>query len=296
MVNSRTLCYILKKVRRLKGDPCLNTQKKNEKGQTEKEFLRSYNLDKYEKPSVTVDILVMGPDKNFENLKLLLIKRKNHPYIDCWALPGGFININESAYVAAGRELEEETGLTNVYLEQIYTFTQPGRDPRMRVIDIAYLALAPISDVNAGDDAKDAVWFNVSFEKDYLRVFNNDIGVSMEYSISEKVFRNGVIQYKNYVPTCLSEEKLAFDHVEVLLEGLLSMREKVERTDIAFNLVPEEFTLPDLQRIFEILLGKDVYKTNFRDKIMEKVIETGEKGKSITGGKACQLYRYCFRE
>ena len=274
----------------------MNTQKKNEKGQTEKEFLRSYNLDKYEKPSVTVDILVMGPDKNFENLKLLLIKRKNHPYIDCWALPGGFININESAYVAAGRELEEETGLTNVYLEQIYTFTQPGRDPRMRVIDIAYLALAPISDVNAGDDAKDAVWFNVSFEKDYLRVFNNDIGVSMEYSISEKVFRNGVIQYKNYVPTCLSEEKLAFDHVEVLLEGLLSMREKVERTDIAFNLVPEEFTLPDLQRIFEILLGKDVYKTNFRDKIMEKVIETGEKGKSITGGKACQLYRYCFRE
>ncbi len=271
-------------------------EKRNSRGQTEAEFLLAYDADKYEKPSVTVDLLVMGIDRNYDDLKILLIKRREHPYIDCWALPGGFIGIEESGYQAAGRELEEETGLTGIYLEQIYTFTQPKRDPRMRVIDIAYLALIPVVPVRAGDDAKEAAWFNVRFRPDSLRIFNDEIGVSMEYSLSRKVFHNGVVKYTNYVPSCRSEERLAFDHVEVLLEGLLNLRRKVEYTDMVFNLVPETFTLPDLQRVYELILGRGIYKANFRDKICEKVEETGEKGKSITGNKMSQLYRYRFKD
>ena len=90
-------------------------------------------------------------------LKVLLIKRNNHPYIDCYALPGGFVNITESAYTAACRELEEETGLKDIYMEQLYTMSQPDRDPRMRVIDIAYMTLIPIDGIKpqAGDDASE---------------------------------------------------------------------------------------------------------------------------------------------
>lgn len=271
-------------------------EKRNSRGQTEAEFLRAYDPSRYEKPSVTVDLLVMGIDRSYDSLKILLIKRREHPFIDCWALPGGFIGIDESGYRAAGRELEEETGLKGIYLEQIYTFTQPKRDPRMRVIDIAYLALIPVVPARAGDDAKDARWFSVSFGSDSLRIWNDEIGVSMEYSLSRKVFHNGVVKYTNYVPACRTEERLAFDHVEVLLEGLISLRRKVEYTDMAFNLVPEIFTLPDLQRVYELILGKEVYKANFRDKIYEKVEETGEKGKSVTGNKMSQLYRYKFTE
>ena len=140
----------------------------NNPAQTEAEFLREYDPSRYDKPSVTVDLLVMGVDQSYDHLKILLIKRREHPYQDCWALPGGFIRMDESGYQAAGRELEEETGLTGIYLEQIYTFTQPKRDPRMRVIDIAYLALIPVVPAKAGEEASDARWFNVRFEPDAL--------------------------------------------------------------------------------------------------------------------------------
>ena len=271
-------------------------QKRNSRGQTEAEFLRDYDPGNYDRPSVTVDLLILGVDETYENLKLLLIKRRDHPFLDCWALPGGFVQMDESGYQAAGRELAEETGLEGIYLEQIYTFTQPKRDPRMRVIDIAYLALIPVVPVTAGDDAREAAWFNVRFEPDALRIFSDDNRVRMEYSLTQKVFRNGVVKYTNFVPSCRTEERLAFDHAEILLEGLLQLRSKVTETDLAFNLVPEAFTLPDLQRIYELILGKEVYKANFRDKICEKVEETGEKGKSVTGRKLSQLYRYKFKE
>lgn len=269
-------------------------EKRNSRGQTEEEFLREYDPEAFQRPSVTVDLLVMGIDSSYDCLKILLIKRRDHPFIDCWALPGGFIHMDESGYQAAGRELEEETGLRGIYLEQIYTFTQPDRDPRTRVIDIAYLALIPVIPVRAGTDAKEAAWFNVRFEPDSLRIYNDDLGVVMEYSLAQKVFRNGAVRYANYVPSPRSAELLAFDHVEVLLEGLLSLRRRLESTDLAFNLVPASFTLPDLQRVYELVLGKEVYKANFRDKIYEKVEKTGEKGRSVTGGKLSWLYRYKY--
>ena len=264
----------------------------NKDGLTEEEFLKNYKPGNYERPSVTVDVLVLGMNEKLSGLKVLLVQRKNHPYINCWALPGGFVDINESAYEAAGRELEEETGLTGVYLEQLYTMSQPNRDPRMRVISLSYIALIPIVPVEAGDDAKEALWFDVKFTEEEMTLYNEEKDVTIKYKVEPKFFKNGVVTVEGYVPTLESEDALAFDHSEVILEGLLRIRNKVIYSDIAFNLVSEEFTLPDLQSVYEIILGKELYKTNFRASIEEKIEPLEKKGPSVIGGKKSQLYRY----
>lgn len=265
---------------------------KNKNGLTEKEFLEQYRPGDYDRPSVTVDMLLLGMNKTLDSLKILLIQRADHPYINCWALAGGFVNIDESAYTAACRELEEETGLKNIYMEQLYTFTQPDRDPRMRVIDIAYMALMPETQVKAGDDAKEAVWFDVKFTDEELIIENEERRIKIVYGLKKHIFKNGVVKYENYVPTLKSKEALAFDHVEIILEGLMRLRNKIDYTDIAFNLMQEEFTLSDLQRVYELILGKPIYKTSFRDKISNKVEELDKKGRSIVGNKSSKLYRY----
>lgn len=267
-------------------------KKKNSLGLTEEEFLQQYNPGDYERPSVTVDMLIFSMDKNLNTLKVLLIQRKDHPFIDCWALPGGFINIKESAYEAACRELKEETGLTNVYLEQLYTMSQPNRDPRMRVIDIAYIALIQNREVIAGDDAKEALWFDITFTDTDLILENKEKNIILKYQLEEKVFRNGKIEIKNLIPISSSEEKLAFDHADILLEGLMRIRNKVLYSDVAFNLLPDMFTLPDLQRVYEIILGKKLYKTNFKEMIKDKIIEVSEKRPSISGKKSSTTYIY----
>ena len=273
----------------------IKKNKLNSDGLTEKEFLARYNPGNYERPSVTVDMMVLRMSERLDKLKLLLIKRKNHPCIEQWALAGGFVDITESAYDAACRELREETGLTDVYLEQLYTMSQPDRDPRMRVIDIAYIALLPYnksSKVQAGDDAKDALWFDVSLTSNELILSNIGKNIEIKYNLINKTFKNGVISINNYIPQLAGEEALAFDHAEIILEGLFRLRNKVEYTDIAFNLVPREFTLPDLQKVYEVILGKDLYKSNFRNKINNKVIELKKNGKPLSGIRTSALYKY----
>lgn len=271
-------------------------EKRNADGLTEKEFLEQYCPGDYDRPSVSVDMMILAMDNSLGSLRTLLVQRRNHPYIDCWALPGGFVGIDESAYEAACRELEEETGLKDIYLEQIYTMSQPDRDPRMRVIDIAYMALVPLKNVEsmvrAGDDAKDALWFDIRMTEKNLIFSNEERGIHIEYSLKKKVFKNGVIKVKNYVPEAVGEEKLAFDHAQIILEGLMRLRNKAEYSDVVFNLMAKEFTLPDLQRVYEIILGKKLYKANFRDKIVDKVMLLDKKGISITGRKSSALYRY----
>lgn len=271
-------------------------EKRNADGLTEKEFLEQYCPGDYDRPSVSVDMMILAMDKSLRSLRTLLVQRRNHPYIDCWALPGGFVGIDESAYEAACRELEEETGLKDIYLEQIYTMSQPDRDPRMRVIDIAYMALVPLKNVEsmvrAGDDAKDALWFDIRMTEKSLIFSNEERDIHIEYSLKKKIFKNGVIKVKNYVPEAVGEEKLAFDHAQIILEGLMRLRNKAEYSDVVFNLMAKEFTLPDLQRVYEIILGKKLYKANFRDKIVDKVMLLDKKGISITGRKSSALYRY----
>lgn len=149
------------------------TGEKNAAGQTLEEFLEAYNPRKYETPSCTTDAVIFAyeeaPEKSIvaNELKLLLVKRSNHPSIGFWALPGGFANMQENLDVTAKRELQEETGVEGLRMEQIATYGKMARDPRTRVITTAYMALVKESDVcvKAGDDAADAGWFEISLEK-----------------------------------------------------------------------------------------------------------------------------------
>jgi 8-oxo-dGTP diphosphatase len=181
----------------------------------------------YPRPSVTVDLVIFTIAEN--DLKVLLIRRGGEPFKGRWALPGGFVEIDESLESAAARELEEEVGVKNVYLEQLYTFGDPKRDPRGRVISVAYFALtdAESQKIAAASDAADAAWHSV-----------------------------------------FKPPQLAFDHKKILDYAVWRLRNKIEWTTVGYELLPRKFTLSELQRVYEIILQKPVDKRNFRKKIL----------------------------
>ncbi len=266
---------------------------RDKNGLTEEEFLKAYKPGDYERPSVTTDIMVLGTNEDITCLKILLIKRGGHPFIGHWALPGGFINKDETSYSAAARELCEETGLKDIYLDQVYTFTKPGRDPRTWIMSIAYMALvSELERVEGLDDADDANWFDLMIDDDTLSISNKDISVDIRYRLEKKTFRNGKISYENYVAEPMSSDKLAFDHVEIIIESILKLKSNFEHSDLAFNLIGDKFTLPDLQRLYELVLGKKLYKTNFRALVASKVRPTGQKRKSLSSRKMSLEYIY----
>ena len=278
--------------RTMKTNLTNRSNRKNKDGLTEKQFLKQYDPGNYKRPSVTTDILILGMNEDYSGLKILLIKRGNHPFIDCWALPGGFIEENETAYQAAARELEEETGLKDIYLDQVYTFTKPGRDPRAWVMSIAYLALVPkLDEVRGCDDAEDAAWFDLSFTDTSIELFNEDKDVIIKYAIKKESFSNGAVKYENFIPSLQSEEALAFDHVEILIEAIKKLREQILYSNQAFCLVDKKFTLPELQSAYEAVLGRTLYKKSFRDMVSGKIRETGSERRSvIKGGRTSKEY------
>ncbi|MBD5266465.1 MAG: NUDIX hydrolase [Bacteroides sp.] len=180
---------------------------------------------KYPHPAVTTDCVIFGFDGI--NIKILLIQRGIEPYKGKWALPGGFLKPDESAEVGAMRELEEETGLKATYIHQFHTYSTPDRDPRERVITIAYMALVKLQDVKGGDDAHDARWFSV-----------------------------------NEVP------QLAFDHDVILRDALAYLRERIHFHPIGYELLPEKFTLKELQTLYEAVLGVHFDRRNFAKKML----------------------------
>lgn len=208
-------------------------ERKNEEGLTEKEFLAQYRPGDYERPSVTVDILIFAVDQDGEEAELLLVRRKNHPCIGQWAIPGGFVNLDESLEEAAARELLEETGLNHICLEQLYTWGDVKRDSRTRVISVSYMAVVPKNQLvpQAGDDAKEARWFQVRKKKlsdlengsTYaLTIENEDEHIFISYRVTETYERQGLMWKKEteteLLPAIdmLDQEKLAFDHEEIL--------------------------------------------------------------------------------
>ena len=211
-----------------------------------------YDASKYERPSVTVDVVMMSLRQR--DLQVLLVKRRSWPYEGMWAIPGGFVNMDESLEAAARRELQEETNVQNVYLEQLYTFGDPGRDPRTRVITVVYFALLDSErlQVKAGDDAADVSWYSVY-----------------------------------HLPP------LAFDHARILQYALDRLRGKLQYTQIAFNLLPEQFTLRELQRVYEIILHRKLDKRNFRKKILSTGILEDTDAKKMEGThRPARLYRF----
>ncbi len=219
------------------------------------ETAATYDVTKYERPSVTVDVVIFSILN--EQLKVLLIKRKTWPFEEMWAIPGGFVKMDESLEEGAYRELAEETNVTReqVYLEQLYTFGDPGRDPRTRVITVAYFALVSADKLHprAADDAADVDWFSV-------------------YDLPP----------------------LAFDHATILDYALTRLRYKLEYTAVGFQILPEKFTLRELQDAYEIILGAKLDKGNFRSKLRKTQVVEPVSGFRDTGGRPARFY--CFRE
>lgn len=281
---------------------------RNEQGLTEEEFLASYRPGDYERPSNTVDMLLftIGEKQNIDvrkdtekELKILLIKRRNHPDIHKWALPGGFVNMDENLDEAAYRELEEETGISNVYMEQLYTFGDVGRDKRTRIISIAHMALIPQDLVKpkAGDDAEEVAWFSIEKRKiseweEKIVLQNQELNLKFEYKITYRIQKNGVVSVPIPTITAAGENaRIAFDHIYIINMGIQRLQNKIEYMPIAFNLVPEKFTLNDIQQVYEVILGRKLVKQNFRKWIDRFVEEIGEKQEDV-GHRPATLYRY----
>jgi ADP-ribose pyrophosphatase YjhB (NUDIX family) len=265
-------------------------------GLSEKQFLDQYNPGEFARPSVTVDIIIFTVagvcGDNYrklseKELRILLIRRGGHPYIGQWALPGGFVRPDETVGEAANRELIEETGVNGGYLEQLYTFSAPGRDPRTWVISCAHMALIDSKqiDIKAGSDAADAQWFDVKMESTAghghtkLLLSNKDISLS-----SVVVSKPGETESHIIV-----NNGLAFDHAEIIACALNRLRAKLEYTNLAFSLMPETFTLTELQQAYEAILGKQLFKAAFRRKIIDLVQET-DQYTSDKGHRPAKIY------
>ncbi len=292
-----------------------NSNLKNRQGLTEAEFLDSYDASSYDRPSVTVDMLIftiMNEEKdNYrklpeKSLKLLMVKRGDHPYIGKWALPGGFAATSESLDDAAQRELKTETNVENVYMEQLFTWGDVDRDPRMRVISCSYMALVDSSSMNvkAGDDADDAAWFDVKYNvfeerKSILENgFINEKSVRLELTSKSDTLEAIVKVIERYDNRSLRVDRqivrsngIAFDHAKMIEYAIERLRNKIEYTDIAFNLMPELFTLSELQQVYEVILDKELLAAAFRRKIADMVTETNHFTRDA-GHRPSKLYRF----
>ena len=205
---------------------------------------------KYPHPAVTTDCVIFG--FNGERLQVLLIERGIEPYKGHWAFPGGFLKMDETAEEGAKRELKEETGLADAYIQQLHTFSNPDRDPRERVITIAYYALVKIQEVKGGDDAASARWFPL-----------------------------------DEIPP------LAFDHDYILRMATQRLREQIHFQPIGFELLPEKFTIKELQSLYEAILGINFDRRNFAKKMLHLEILT-ELEETIwpTPKREARLYKF----
>ena len=204
-----------------------------------------------QRPIVTVDVVIFTLRE--DSLQVLLVRRRRPPCEGMWAIPGGTIGSDEALEAAAQRTLHEETGLGDVYLEQLYTFGEPGRDSRGRVITVSYFAVVPASQVApwAAEDAERVQWWPI-----------------------------------DHLPT------LAFDHGDILSYALVRLRYKLEYTAVGFELLPEVFTLTELQSAYEIVLGEELDKRNFRRKILGAEVIEASGSLRAGEGRPAKLYRY----
>lgn len=265
---------------------------------SEEEFLKNYDSSKFEKLSITADILIFsvsnGIQKDYRRLNekhfsVLLVKRTDYPFKDKWCLPGGFVKIDENLDEAAKRILKDETNLKNIYIEQLYTFGDVNRDPRMRIVSTAYMALIDKNKLNE-KLYPNASWFNITVLEDesYINVtLDNNIEV-LTFTIKKTLKDLTTDRYEYKV---IKNNSIAFDHPLVIISGISRLKNKIEYTDIVFNMMPEYFTLGELQQVYEIILNKKLLDPAFRRIIADKVIKT-DKMKIGGGHRPSVLFKY----
>lgn len=265
---------------------------------SEEEFLRDYDPSQFDRLSLTTDILVFsvsdGPQDNYRKLSkkyfsVLLVKRSDYPFKDKWCLPGGFVGIDEDIEDAPARILKNEANVSDIYLEQLYTHGDPKRDPRMRIISTSYMAL--IDKNRLSDKVSDkASWFNVMVleDKKFIDVILDNGNETIKFKIKKILKEKTTDRYKYEV---VENDKMAFDHPLVIVSGIARLKNKLEYTDIVFNMMPEYFTLGELQQVYELILGKKLLDPAFRRIISNKVEKT-DKMKTGGGHRPSILFRY----
>lgn len=294
----------------------------------EKEYLKNYDISQFDRPSVTADIAVFAvmdeaegeggssgaetANSNYRKdpvreLQILLVKRGSHPFLNCWALPGGFSVKDESCDETALRELREETGVADAYLRPFGVFSKQGRDPRGWIISHGYLALIDGGKyrLHAGTDAWEAAWFRLEETTSEIsrKKHGNDVVIEIMHELTfyqrERDLRlqARVLEKKRFsklhgYSECeiLEAGGLAFDHAEIILKAFQTLRSEAESTGrIVFDLMPEKFTLNRLQRAFELVLGRELLTANFRRKMSPLVLETEEETVGV-GHRPAKLY------
>ena len=277
----------------------------------EEEFLKDYDPNKFDRLSLTTDILIFsvsdGVQENYRKLNrkyfsVLLVKRDNYPFKDKWCLPGGFVKIDEDiedepvrvvptkrTRKTTKRILKEEANISDIYIEQLYTYGNPKRDPRTRVISTSYMALIDKNKLKY-DISKNASWFNVIVLEDekFIDVTLDNGNETIKYKIKKTLKEKTTDRFKYEV---VQNDKLAFDHALVITSGISRLKNKIEYTDIVFNMMPEYFTLGELQQVYEVILGKKLLDPAFRRIIANKVEKTN-KMKTGEGHRPSALFRY----
>ncbi|MDD4316644.1 MAG: NUDIX domain-containing protein [Clostridia bacterium] len=265
-----------------------------EQEMSEQEFLAQYKAVDYPRPSLTVDVVVFTvadiPKNNYrklpeKELRVLLIKRGGHPFKGQWALPGGFVHPSETVGDAARRELLEETGVDGGHIEQLYTFSTPKRDPRTWVVSAAHMSLIESGQLTlkAGSDASEVEWFSVTAEESskFIRLLLSSGDTHLSATIGH--------EHSGGEPKVIENNGLAFDHAKIIACAVRRLRGKLEYTDLAFSLMPERFTLTELQQVYEAILQKPLYKAAFRRKVADLIDETDEYTQNA-GHRPSQLF------
>jgi 8-oxo-dGTP diphosphatase len=238
-----------------------NRHNKTKHAQTEEAaFLERYNPNEFDRPSLAVDITLLTVRDR--QLEVLIIKRTEHPAKGLWSLPGGFVGINEELETAAQRILKAKAHLEHPYLEQLFTFGKPNRDPRMRIISVAHYALVPPHQLQALE-ADDVRLAQVRFQNDHIEICLEDAPI-----------------------------QLAFDHLEMVQMTVQRLRGKLDYAPVGYALLPKKFTLRELQDVHETILGRSLNKDAFRRRMLEtgELEATGER-ETGTGFRPAEFYK-----
>ncbi|MFR2533853.1 MAG: NUDIX hydrolase [Clostridia bacterium] len=271
-----------------------------EKYNNEKEFLENYDVTEFDRLSMTSDILLVSVSNkesiNYRKtskkmISILLVKRNDFPFKDKWCLPGGFLSPkNETLDECAKRVLKKETNLSDIYLEQLYTFDDIKRDPRTRVVSTAYVALVDKNRLTH-KLKKNASWFDIIEFKEIGNMVNitlNNSNETIKFSVKKNIIQKTTNQYALLI---LENKSIAFDHPKIILTGIERIRNKMNYTDIVFNMMPKYFTLSELQDVYEVILGEKLLAPAFRRIIANKVEKT-DKMLTGKGHRPSVLFKY----